>query len=107
MFIGGRDGSATVVGGRVREHAPLHHGSGFHLPERLLRPRYAPVWDRTGEDWQLTDEVGDAGEGLGQVTLRGTAGALYPFRIVDGDWTYARWHPLLGHRRLFGRADSV
>lgn len=74
VLIDGPDRSITLVDGRTIETAPRPHGPGFHLAERLLRPRYAPVWGRPGEDWQLTDEVEDGGDGLVSVRLRGTGG---------------------------------
>lgn len=55
-FIDGDSGSVTIVHGRVRERGP-RHGPGFNLAERMLRPQYASIWGRPGDDWRLSDNI--------------------------------------------------
>ncbi|GAA4091926.1 hypothetical protein ACFFOS_23905 [Nocardioides kongjuensis] len=67
-FIDSSDGSVTTVNGRVRERGP-RHASGLHLPERMLRPRYADIWGRSSDDWKLTGEVESSTDSPGLVGL--------------------------------------
>ncbi len=55
-FVDSSSQSITKVNGRVQERGPKH-APGLHLPERLLRPKYADIWGRPSDDWKLTGSV--------------------------------------------------
>src|SRR5215210_3991122 len=53
-FIDSPAGSATMHQQEVLEQSTAHHGLGFHLAERLLRPIHAPIWGRPSDDWRVS-----------------------------------------------------
>ena len=67
-FIDSPTESLTIVNGRRGERGP-RHAPGLHLPERMLRPRYADIWGRSGDDWRLTGEVRPSETDAGEVVL--------------------------------------
>lgn len=67
-FIDAPPESITVTNGQVQERGPAHH-PGFHLPERLLRPQFAPIWGRPTDDWRFSGEVQQVASNRGLVGL--------------------------------------
>jgi hypothetical protein len=55
-FIDAASESVTIVNGRTGRRGPRHI-AGLHLPDRMLRPKYADIWGRSSDDWRLTGAV--------------------------------------------------
>lgn len=68
VFVDAPPESITLSNGRLQERGPAHH-PGFHLPERLLRPQFAPIWGRPADDWRFNGEVQEVGSGVDLVGL--------------------------------------
>lgn len=95
VFIDGPEGSTTVVKGQVTERHSQRHSPGTHVPEKLLRPQFAPVWGRPGEDWRLTDHIQSLpDDGLVRVQLQGTGARYQEHGGIDVDPQTGRLHAL-------------
>lgn len=76
-------GSVTMVDGTVTERGPALR-PGVLLADQLLRPRYALVWGRPGEDWRLTDQLTEVAERRVRVELHPVDGqAARGHLVVD------------------------
>lgn len=78
-FVDSQSGSLTLSGSKVLERAAVRHGPGFHLAERMLRPQYAPIWGRPGDDWRLKGPLTSLNEGVERLDLVSTESGM-----VDG-----------------------
>lgn len=71
-FVDSAAGSVTLHGTKVLEQAGVRHGPGFHLAERMLRPQYAPIWGRPGDDWRLKGPPVPMSDRVGRLDLVST-----------------------------------
>jgi hypothetical protein len=75
-------------------------GPGFFLADTLLRPRFAYIWGRPGEDWRLTDSITELGDRRLRIELAAVENRLDSAHAVIDPETGIIHELVIGTRRL-------